>query len=31
MVTAIHNGMFTGEAVADPYTNYGRIRDEHPV
>lgn len=31
MVTAINNDMFTGEAIADPYTYYGRIRDEDPV
>jgi len=31
MVTAINDDMFTGEAIADPYTYYGRIRDQDPV
>ena len=31
MVTAINNDMFTGEAISDPYTYYGRIREEDPV
>ena len=31
MVTAISDEMFSGEAIADPYSYYGRIRDEDPV
>ena len=31
MVTAINDEMFSGEAIADPYSYYGRIRDEDPV
>ena len=31
MVTAINNDMFTGEAISDPYTYYGRIREQDPV
>ena len=31
MVTAIKDDMFSGEAISDPYTYYGRIRDEDPV
>ena len=31
MVTAINNDMFTREAISDPYTYYGRIREEDPV
>ena len=31
MLTAINDDMFTGEAIFDPYTYYGRIRDEDPV
>ena len=31
MVTAIQDDMFTDEAISDPYTYYGRIRDEDPV
>ncbi len=31
MVTAINNDMFTGEAISDPYSYYGKIRDEDPV
>ena len=31
MVTSIKDDMFTGEAIADPYSYYGKIRDEDPV
>src|SRR5260370_7404823 len=31
MVTAIHDDMFTPDVIADPYTYYGRLRDEDPV
>ncbi|PKB81729.1 MAG: hypothetical protein BZY88_05985 [SAR202 cluster bacterium Io17-Chloro-G9] len=31
MVTAINDDMFTGEAISDPYSYYGRIRDQDPV
>ena len=31
MVAAINDEMFSGEAIADPYSYYGRIRDEDPV
>ena len=31
MLTAIDDDMFTKEAIADPYSYYGRIRDEDPV
>ena len=31
MVTAINNDMFTREAISDPYTYYGRIREQDPV
>ena len=31
MVTAINDDMFTVAAISDPYTYYGRIRDEDPV
>ena len=31
MVTAIQDDMFTGEAIADPYSYYGKIRDTDPV
>ena len=31
MVSAINNDMFTGEAISDPYSYYGKIRDEDPV
>jgi len=31
MVTAINDEMFSGEAITDPYSYYGRIRDEDPV
>ena len=31
MVTAISDEMFAGEAISDPYSYYGRIRDEDPV
>jgi len=31
MVTAISDDMFTGEAISDPYSYYGKIREEDPV
>ncbi|MBQ10396.1 MAG: cytochrome P450 [Planctomyces sp.] len=31
MVTAINDEMFSGEAITDPYSYYGRIRNEDPV
>jgi cytochrome P450 len=31
MFTAIQNDMFTPDAIADPYTYYGRLREEDPV
>lgn len=31
MVTAINDDMFAGEAIADPYTYYGRLRVEDPA
>ena len=31
MLTAIDDDMFTNEVIGDPYTYYGRIRDEDPV
>jgi len=31
MVPAINDEMFSGEAITDPYSYYGRIRDEDPV
>ena len=31
MVTKINDDMFTGEAISDPYSYYGRIREEDPV
>src|SRR6266542_3881245 len=31
MATAIQDDMFTPDVLADPYTYYGRIRDEDPV
>ena len=31
MITAIDDDMFTPEVIADPYTYFGRIRDEDPV
>ena len=31
MLTAINDEMFSGEAITDPYSYYGRIRDEDPV
>jgi cytochrome P450 len=27
----IHDDMFTSEVIADPYTYYGRLRDEDPI
>jgi hypothetical protein len=31
MASRIQDDMFTPEVIADPYTYYGRIRDEDPV
>jgi cytochrome P450 len=31
MTTAIRDDMFTSDVIADPYTYYGRLRDEDPV
>ena len=31
MVTAINDDMFAGEAISDPYSYYGRLREEDPV
>ncbi len=31
MVTAIQDDMFTTDVIADPYSYYGRLRDEDPV
>jgi cytochrome P450 len=31
MVTAIQDNMFTPDIIADPYTYYGRLRDEDPI
>src|SRR5947207_7550468 len=31
MTTTIRDDMFTSDAIADPYTYYGRLRDEDPV
>ena len=31
MVTAISEDMFTPEVIADPYTYYGRLREEDPI
>jgi cytochrome P450 len=31
MTTAIRDDMFTPDVIADPYTYYGRLRDEDPV
>jgi cytochrome P450 len=31
MVTAINDDMFTPEVIADPYSYYGRLREEDPV
>jgi len=31
MVNALQDDMFTPEVIADPYTYYGRIRDQDPV
>ena len=31
MVTIVADDMFTGEAIADPYSYYGKLRDEDPV
>ena len=31
MVTAINDNMFAPEVIADPYTYYGRLREEDPI
>jgi cytochrome P450 len=31
MVAAVHDDMFTPDVIADPYTYYGRLREEDPV
>src|SRR5262249_7460459 len=31
MTTAIRDDMFTPDVIADPYTYYGRLRDEDPI
>jgi cytochrome P450 len=31
MVTAVQDDMFTSDVITDPYTYYGRLRDEDPV
>jgi cytochrome P450 len=31
MGTTVHDDMFTPDVIADPYTYYGRLRDEAPV
>ena len=31
MATAINDDMFTSDVIADPYTYYGRLREEDPV
>src|SRR6202049_2002051 len=31
MASAIHDDMFTPDVIADPYTYYGKIRDEDPI
>ncbi|HUC70123.1 MAG TPA: cytochrome P450 [Stellaceae bacterium] len=31
MVTAVQDDMFTPDVITDPYTYYGRLRDEDPV
>jgi cytochrome P450 len=31
MTTAVRDDMFTSDVIADPYTYYGRLRDEDPV
>jgi cytochrome P450 len=30
-MTALHDDMFTPDAIADPYAYYGRLRDEDPI
>ena len=30
-IMAINDDMFTADAIADPYTYYGRLREEDPV
>ncbi len=30
-MVALHDDMFTAEAIADPYTYYGRLREEDPI
>jgi cytochrome P450 len=31
MATPVQNDMFTPDVIADPYTYYGRLRDEDPI
>jgi cytochrome P450 len=31
MASVVHDDMFTPDVIADPYTYYGRLRDEDPV
>ena len=31
MATALHDDMFTSDVITNPYTYYGRLRDEDPV
>ena len=31
MVTTITEDMFTAEAIADPYSYFGQLREEDPV
>ena len=31
MAAVVHDDMFTPDVIADPYTYYGRLRDEDPV
>ena len=30
-MVAVHDDMFTDDVIADPYTYYGRLREEDPV
>jgi hypothetical protein len=30
-MVAVHDDMFTDDVIADPYTYYGRLREEAPV
>ena len=31
MATALHDDMFTSDVITNPYTYYGRLRDEDPI